>query len=584
MELKIFTYFFFFALLFSKEVIAQNNEIVTANSEWEYYDHSKPPEQKWNTNLKSQKTLWKSGKSLLGYGDQVHSTVLRKTKTCYFRKKIFLSDVSEIRFYDVKLTYSDGLILYLNGREIFRSNVPRENTESISVVKRDGFVDPIVLRITPEELIQGENILAAEVYTADDSEVLSFGLEIFGSFEENVKLIASGDSWYYYDKIMPENEQWFFKFNPNFNWKKGYSELGYGDKDESTVIEYGANSEKKIITSYFLKEINIPDPSLHVGYLLTMKVDDGAVVYLNGNEIWRINMPSGSITRNTLAEFRIINEKEERIHTFIINPEMLISGENTIAVSVHQNNPNSTDCSFWAEFVGIENIKLIHKFFKNEDAKLSKQLIELKDQMLIRDKELEIKGKDQELQLNRFYVSATIGIIVILLIATLIFWFSQKQRNKKIAENNALLKDELIGKNQELINMSLEQLNKNRFIHDLESDLSNVEKGKDSERLLSQLKNKLSSYSVQDKNWENLQLHFQNVHSDYFAKLKVDFPGLNSTELRFCGYIRLQLTTKEIAEILSVEPRSVQTSRYRLKKKLNIPSHTDLIQFLSRYY
>lgn len=409
-------------------------------------------------------------------------------------------------------------------------------------------------------------------------------LEKYLNSTKDNSLIGNGELWYYYDSIMPENEMWFSDFKANLNWKTGHSEFGYGDGDEATVIGYGEDPKHKHITSYFYKKFETSNPEEFLGYLINLKADDGAVVYLNGKEIWRINMPFGKITDRTRSEFRVEGENEERVQTFVLDSKLLIDGENTMAVSVHQVNSASSDCSFEMAIVRIENVEQVLQILKNQDTKLNERLAEIRDQMLISDKELELKVKEQEVQLHKLYANITIGIITVFLVTAFIVWIGLRQRNKTVVINNTLLKDELIGKNQELINMSLGQLNKNRLIHELESDLSKVVVNKDSRELANQLKNKISSYSVVDQEWENLQYHFENVHSEYFNKLRETYPTLNSTELRLCGFIRLQLTTKEIARMLSVDPRSVQTSRYRLKKKLNIPNEIDLVQFLSKFY
>ncbi|MEP1094092.1 MAG: LuxR C-terminal-related transcriptional regulator [Cyclobacteriaceae bacterium] len=401
--------------------------------------------------------------------------------------------------------------------------------------------------------------------------------------DENV-IIEKDTYWYYYDSIMPDNEPWFSEWNENLGWKRGRAELGYGEDDEATVISYGDDENTKYITSYFRRSFEVVDPEAYIGYLLNMKVDDGAVVYLNGSETWRVNMPEGPIVAGTRSHIRTTGDAEGEVDVYVLESEQLKRGENVIAVEVHQRGPTTSDCSFWMELLGAVDVEQVHKILRNEGAKLDEKLNDLMAQLSLRDKELELKVKDQELELNRMYINIVVGIVVVLLLTTFAFWHSQSRRNKAIAKNNELLKNELIGKNRELINLSMEQLNKNRLIHDLESDLTHMGNDENSGQLVSQLKNKLSSYSIQDKEWENLQMHFENVHSDYFKRLREEFPSLSSSELRMCGFIRLQLTTKEIANMLYVEPKSVQTSRYRLKKKLNVPSDEDLTHFLSRYY
>jgi len=92
--------------------------------------------------------------------------------------------------------------------------------------------------------------------------------------------------------------------------------------------------------------LNVADPSAVA--TLTMRVirDDGAVVYLNGTEIYRSNMPTGTITSTTLASTPIGNAAEYTWYGTTINPALLAAGSNVIAVEIHQDSPSSPDVSF----------------------------------------------------------------------------------------------------------------------------------------------------------------------------------------------------------------------------------------------
>lgn len=562
---------------------AQEIVVVDKHARWEYHDQDTFPGIGWNqAPINNQ---WKKGKTLIGYGNTDQLTTIRnQIITCYFRKKINIKDTSGIKFYGINLTYDDGIIFYVNGKEVFSRNLPDEevntNTHAITKVQPG---DPFYIRIEKDGLNMGENIIAAEVHNYNPSSDLTFGVEMYASLPGENMLITKGDLWNYIDIPMPENKHWISELDQNLNWKTGYAKFGYGEGDEATVIQYGDDEYAKNITTYFRKDIVISDPAKYMAYLLNLKVDDGAVIYLNGDELWRVNMPKGTITDSTKALFRITNENENKIYTHVVDAELLSTGLNTISVSVHQRSASTSDCSFEMEFAGVEDVGIIHQILSRDNAEIDEKLIALRDQMDIRSKELEIRLKDQELQLRQLYINVILVVIIVLIVGSLIFWYYLRNQKKAIAENNTSLKNELVTKNQEVMNLSLGLLNKNRLIDDLESDVEDSERRGDPQHLISRIKRKLSSQISKDQEWENLQLHFENVQSDFFTNLKRDFPILNSNELRLCGYIRLQLTTKEIARMLSVDPRSVQTSRYRLKKKMGLQQDNDLIQFLITY-
>jgi glucose/arabinose dehydrogenase len=167
-------------------------------------------------------------------------------------------------------------------------------------------------------------------------------------FEEaaSTELIAAGSSWKYLDNGTDQGVNWR---SPSFNdsgWKTGNAELGYGDGGEATVVSYGSSSTNKFITTYFRKKFNVSSASGITTLELSLLRDDGAVVYLNGTEVFRSNMPSGNIYYNTLAPTYIDGAAESQFVVATISSAALVEGENTIAVEIHQQSITSSDISF----------------------------------------------------------------------------------------------------------------------------------------------------------------------------------------------------------------------------------------------
>ncbi|MGE0822341.1 MAG: Ig-like domain-containing protein [Candidatus Binatia bacterium] len=130
--------------------------------------------------------------------------------------------------------------------------------------------------------------------------------------------------------------------------------MGYGDGDEATVVSYGPNSSDKYITTYFRHAFTVPDPSLYVSLRLRLQRDDGAVVYLNGAEVRRDIMPSGSISSTTLASFALGDPEEDTFYETPLSSSNLVAGVNVLAVEIHQANVSSSDISFALELIGID--------------------------------------------------------------------------------------------------------------------------------------------------------------------------------------------------------------------------------------
>lgn len=164
-----------------------------------------------------------------------------------------------------------------------------------------------------------------------------------------------GSEWRYLDDGSNQGTAWRHLNFDDDAWKQGGSELGYGDGDEATVIEFGPDPKDKFITTYFRKTFRIADKSEVKALTLYLLRDDGAVVYLNGDRIVRSNMPK-TYTYLTRASNVVGNDGETTYHTYDVSPSKLTNGENIIAVEVHQQNPKSSDLSFDMELIAEVNM------------------------------------------------------------------------------------------------------------------------------------------------------------------------------------------------------------------------------------
>jgi DNA-binding CsgD family transcriptional regulator len=86
------------------------------------------------------------------------------------------------------------------------------------------------------------------------------------------------------------------------------------------------------------------------------------------------------------------------------------------------------------------------------------------------------------------------------------------------------------------------------------------------------------------KDWEQFALHFNEVHDDFLVAIQREFPNLTSNEIKLCAYLRLNLSSKEIAHIMNITVKSVELSRYRLRKKLQLPPEANLFNFLLKIH
>jgi hypothetical protein len=127
-------------------------------------------------------------------------------------------------------------------------------------------------------------------------------------------------------------------------WPAGRPQLGYGDGDETTAVPFGPSAADKWRTTYFRTTFDLA--ARPASATLQLLVDDGAVVYLNGTELVRDNMPAGAVGYGTLAATNRSGTAENQFRAFAVDPARLVVGTNTVAVEVHQDAASSSDLGF----------------------------------------------------------------------------------------------------------------------------------------------------------------------------------------------------------------------------------------------
>ena len=158
-----------------------------------------------------------------------------------------------------------------------------------------------------------------------------------------------------------------------------------------------------------------------------------------------------------------------------------------------------------------------------------------------------------------------------------------KTNNELIALKNEKLESEINFKNSELASSAMHLVKKGELITKLKSEILHVVKQIDNPQAIAELKKMIKTLNEDenmDEEWENFTMHFDKVHSDFVVTLKEKFPTITGNELKLCAYLRMNLSTKEIAQLLNISVRGVEISRYRLRKKLQISSDTNLFDFL----
>ncbi|MFV0566688.1 MAG: helix-turn-helix transcriptional regulator, partial [Flavobacteriaceae bacterium] len=155
------------------------------------------------------------------------------------------------------------------------------------------------------------------------------------------------------------------------------------------------------------------------------------------------------------------------------------------------------------------------------------------------------------------------------------------ENEKRIIQlKNESLKNEVKLKSKQLANTAMALVKKNEAIQDIKKEIVEHKKGFENTYSYKKILKKLDSSISQDDEWELFEYNFNQVHEEFFNKLKNQFSDLTHKDLKLCAYIKMNLSTKEIAPLMNISIRGVETHRYRLKRKLKLENDNSLSEFL----
>lgn len=233
----------------------------------------------------------------------------------------------------------------LGGVRVFTSNTKLTYTDS------DGtYILPGVTAGSYTLRAQADGLLFTRAFTNPlvvnrNLTNLDFTGSLPGDLETAI-LVPAGAEWRYDDSGVNRGTSWRGAAFDDSTWKKGPAQLGYGDPEVVTTVGFGPNANAKYPTAYFRHEFFVDDPARFLGTTLGLIRDDGALVYLNGKEVFRSNLPSGTVNHSTLASATVGDADEITYFETELPPTDFAKGRNVLAVEVHQVSLSSSDLRF----------------------------------------------------------------------------------------------------------------------------------------------------------------------------------------------------------------------------------------------
>ncbi|WP_299336294.1 LuxR C-terminal-related transcriptional regulator [uncultured Psychroserpens sp.] len=141
---------------------------------------------------------------------------------------------------------------------------------------------------------------------------------------------------------------------------------------------------------------------------------------------------------------------------------------------------------------------------------------------------------------------------------------------------NDQLKQDIDNKNRELAISTMSLIKKNEFLNSIKDELKNVDNGNNLNPVIKIIDKNLNNTD----DWKFFEEAFNNADKDFLKKIKSKHPSLTPNDLKLCAYLRLNLSSKEIAPLLNISSRSVEVKRYRLRKKMNLPHEYSLTNYI----
>lgn len=168
-----------------------------------------------------------------------------------------------------------------------------------------------------------------------------------------------------------------------------------------------------------------------------------------------------------------------------------------------------------------------------------------------------------------------------------------KLQEKKINNNIDSIQNELNNArleckrlNEQLTLVITQQSQKGKLIEELKSELKKLENTNEINKIkkvIGRLLRKIDFEETMEGNMDSFSFYFDKANQEFIHRISLQYPDLTFKEHRLCVYLRLNMSSKDIAPLLDISVRGVEISRYRLRKKLNLHKQQNLVEFLGRF-
>lgn len=318
-----------------------------------------------------------------------------------------------------------------------------------------------------------------------------------------------------------------------------------------------------------------PEKSLFEPMIEKVEIDNTPISYtsnniidLNFNQSINIYMSSAKSV-NHFFEYALLNTEDEKWNKLENNKLALSSlsnGEYTIGLRTVNSFGNVSP-------VTKLNLNILPPWYKDKLGFLLYAILSLTTAVIIYVLHKRKISKEQRLLHQKFEKEQE----KLLREKTL-------ENDKRIVQlKNEALRNEVKLKSKQLANTAMALVKKNETLLEIKNELAQNKNNFDNFYSYKKLLKRVDNSIAHKDEWEIFEYNFNQVHEEFFKKLKNEYPELTAKDLKICAYIKMNLSTKEIAPLMNISVRGVETHRYRLKKKLNLENDISLTNYLLNF-
>ncbi len=225
-----------------------------------------------------------------------------------------------------------------------------------------------------------------------------------------------------------------------------------------------------------------------------------------------------------------------------------------------------------------DSIFSLEKSRQAEELKIIYETEKKEQEIVLQDKEINLlEEKARVSTLQKLLLG---GGLMLSLIAIGFGWYGFKQKTKRTKAEKETLDKALEFKKKELTTHALHLAKKNEVLESLKTKAQELKEVNENKKGYQQLIRAINFDLQDDKNWDNFSRYFEEVHQGFSTKAKQEFPNITANDLRLMALLKMNLTSKEIANILSISSEGIKKARYRLRKKLHLSTQDSLEDFI----